>query len=154
MLEFPGSSGSIEVYVFFFFFLLFVLLLLLLLSFDRDVIQPGVLQESILSAALRHLALGDTVSQLAWHQAHQTDELQLLTDVMTELYCKLYAIIRQLQVGMEYVVHGSTNQNDNNLKLTLERVCCRVQIQRTPEPGQPTGVTQLKLTGERPWLSG
>ena len=151
MLQFPGSSVSIDVYVLLL-LLLFLLFVLLLLSFDRDVIQPEVLQESILSAALRHLALGDTVSQLAWHQAHQTDELQLLTDVMTELYCKLYAIIRQLQVGMEYVVHGSKNQNDSNFKLTLERVCCRVQ--RTPEPGQPTGVTQLKLTGERPWLSG
>ena len=81
------------------------------LCVNRDVIQPDVLEESVLSAALRHLCLGDTVSQLTWHQTNQTEEFNLLTDVMSELYRKLYAIIRQLQVIIHQLVTPVCDQD-------------------------------------------
>ena len=64
-------------------------------------IQPEVLEESVLSATIKHLSLGDTVHHLATHYEHGTEEYILLRQVMSETYRRIYSMIRQLQVGYQ-----------------------------------------------------
>ena len=72
-----------------------------LLPSYRDVIRPDVLEEAVLSATLKHLSLMDTVQHIASHEEGRTPEYLLLKDVMGEVYRRLYAIIRQLQVRIQ-----------------------------------------------------
>ena len=64
----------------------------------REILQPEVLEESILSAVIKHLSLTDTVRHLATHEQGHSDEYFLLQEVISETYTKLYAMIRQVQV--------------------------------------------------------
>ena len=60
-----------------------------------------MLEESIISATLKHLSLVDTVRHLVSHEEHNTEEYRLLKEVMSELYRKINALIRQLQVRQD-----------------------------------------------------
>lgn len=53
----------------------------------------------MLSSAIRHLSLGDVVQNLVFHEQNATCEYRLLREVMSELYKRLYAMLRQLQVN-------------------------------------------------------
>jgi len=64
----------------------------------REAIQPEILEESILSAVIKHFDLTDTVRNITQHEEHQTEEFLLLKDIMSETYKHTYAMIRQLQV--------------------------------------------------------
>ena len=61
-----------------------------------------MLEETILSASIKHLSLVDTVQHLPTHEEHNTEEFRLLQDVMGEVYRRVYAMIRQLQVGRRH----------------------------------------------------
>ena len=56
-----------------------------------------MLEETVLSATIKHLALSDTVRHIGSHEEHNTEEYSLLREVMSEVYRRLYAMIRQLQ---------------------------------------------------------
>ena len=62
-------------------------------------IKPDILEEAVLSTTIKHLSLMDTVRNLANHEKRDSDELRVLRDVMGELYRRLSALVRQLQVG-------------------------------------------------------
>ena len=53
----------------------------------------------MLSAALKHLGLDETVRHLAWHEENNSRDFILLKALIAELYHKLDAMIRQLQVA-------------------------------------------------------
>jgi len=74
--------------------------LLMVTVVNSEVIKPDVLEEIILSSAIRHLSLGDVVQNLAFHEQNATCEYRLLIEVMSELYKRLYAMLRQLQVKL------------------------------------------------------
>ena len=69
-------------------------------SLASDVINADVLEETVLSAVIKHLSLLDVVRNLANHEKQNTEEYRLLCDVTSETYRKLYALIRQLQVRL------------------------------------------------------
>lgn len=58
-----------------------------------------MLEESILSAVIKHLSLSDTVRHLTTHEQGHSHEYFLLQEVVSETYRKLHAMIRQLQVS-------------------------------------------------------
>ncbi|XP_013380029.1 probable E3 ubiquitin-protein ligase HECTD4 isoform X2 [Lingula anatina] len=63
----------------------------------RQVLQPEVLEEAILSATVKHLGLENTIHQLVTLQEQQNDEYWLLQDIMSELFKKIDSLARQLQ---------------------------------------------------------
>ncbi len=63
----------------------------------------------MLSATIKHLSLADTVRDLASHEEYQTEEFTLLRDIMSEVYKRLYAMLRQLQVGVLGLVSEKEN---------------------------------------------
>ncbi len=62
-------------------------------------IEPDILEECVLSCVLKHLSLNETVRHLTTHEQSDSAEYNLLREVMSETYRRLYAMIRQLQVS-------------------------------------------------------
>lgn len=66
--------------------------------FCREVIELDVLEEKIISTVIKHLSLSDTVRALPTIDNQQSESFMLLRAVMEEVYRRLDALIRQLQV--------------------------------------------------------
>ena len=96
----------------------------------RDVIKADVLEETVLSAVIKHLSLADVVRDLAKHEREKTEEYHLLCDVMAETYRKLYALIRQLQVRIAIVYVGVRSEYSASCQLLYSKAClvCTLNI--------------------------
>jgi hypothetical protein len=70
------------------------------LSLQREVIQPDVLEERVVSTVIKHLSLSYIVQQLPTTEHQMSEELSLLQSVLQEVYKRLDALIRQLQVNV------------------------------------------------------
>ena len=71
----------------------------LITLYSREVLQREVLEESVVSATIKHLCLQETVCNLSALEENQSDDYWLLCSVISELFTRLDALIRQLQVG-------------------------------------------------------
>ncbi|XP_066272380.1 LOW QUALITY PROTEIN: probable E3 ubiquitin-protein ligase HECTD4 [Branchiostoma lanceolatum] len=68
----------------------------------RDVLQPDVLEETVVSVVIKHLGLFEILQQLSVsEEGTQTADFQLLCDIMAETFKKLNALERQLQALAE-----------------------------------------------------
>ena len=74
------------------------------MSLQREVIQPDVLEERVVSTVIKHLSLSDIVQQLPTTEHQMSEELSLLQSVLQEVYKRLDALIRQLQVNVSGIV--------------------------------------------------
>lgn len=75
-----------------------------------EVIKPDVLEELVLSATIHHLSLGNVVQNIAFHEQNMTDEFVTLKEIMSEVYKRLYALLRQLQArlfGLELMLFAN-----------------------------------------------
>ncbi|XP_055958013.1 probable E3 ubiquitin-protein ligase HECTD4 [Patella vulgata] len=63
----------------------------------KEVIQPLILEEMIMSAVVKHLSLVEALRSLPDIQKHETDEFWLLSSVVDEVFRRFDALIRQLQ---------------------------------------------------------
>ncbi|ESO97623.1 hypothetical protein LOTGIDRAFT_228255 [Lottia gigantea] len=63
----------------------------------KEIIQPLILEEMIMSAVVKHLSLMDALRSLADIQKHETEEFWLLSSVVDEVFRRCDALIRQLQ---------------------------------------------------------
>ena len=70
------------------------------MSLQREVIQPDVLEERVVSTVIKHLSLSYIVQQLPTTEHQMSEELSLLQSVLQEVYKRLDALIRQLQVNV------------------------------------------------------
>ncbi|XP_035690110.1 probable E3 ubiquitin-protein ligase HECTD4 [Branchiostoma floridae] len=68
----------------------------------REVLQPDVLEETVVSVVIKHLGLFEILQQLSVsEEGTQTADFQLLCDIMAETFKKLNALERQLQALAE-----------------------------------------------------
>ncbi|OPL20649.1 hypothetical protein AM593_07634, partial [Mytilus galloprovincialis] len=67
---------------------------------DSEVIQPDILEESVISTVIKHLSLTEIVHQLPSAENQNPEEFSLLQSVLQEVYKRLDALIRQLQVQL------------------------------------------------------
>ncbi|KAI8513246.1 putative E3 ubiquitin-protein ligase HTD4 [Branchiostoma belcheri] len=68
----------------------------------REVLEPDVLEETVVSVVIKHLGLFEILQQLSVsEEGTQTADFQLLCDIMGEAFKKLNALERQLQALAE-----------------------------------------------------
>lgn len=69
-------------------------------SHPREVIQPEVMEEMVVSCVIKHLNLVDALQSLInfQYQEEHAEEYDLLCKIMGETFKKLNAMERQLQV--------------------------------------------------------
>lgn len=69
-------------------------------AFNREVIQPDVMEEMVVSCVIKHLNLVDALQSLInfQYQEEHAEEYDLLCKIMGETFKKLNAMERQLQV--------------------------------------------------------
>lgn len=67
----------------------------------REVIQPDVMEEMVVSCVIKHLNLVDALQSLInfQYQEEHAEEYDLLCKIMGETFKKLNAMERQLQVS-------------------------------------------------------
>ena len=65
---------------------------------DRNVLQPDLLEEHVMSAVMKHLSLMDTVRHLSAAAQQQNEDYVLLSSVVDEVYRRYDVLLRQLQV--------------------------------------------------------
>ena len=67
----------------------------------REVIQPDVMEEMVVSCVIKHLNLVDALQSLInfQYQEEHAEEYDLLYKIMGETFKKLNAMERQLQVS-------------------------------------------------------
>lgn len=63
-------------------------------------IQPDILEERVISTVIKHLSLTEIVHQLPSAENQNPEEFSLLQSVLQEVYKRLDALIRQLQVQL------------------------------------------------------
>lgn len=70
--------------------------------FDREVIQPDIMEEMVVSCVIKHLNLVDALQSLInfQYQEEHAEEYDLLCKIMGETFKKLNAMERQLQVRL------------------------------------------------------
>ena len=69
----------------------------------REVIQPEVMEEMVVSCVIKHLNLVDALQSLInfQYQEEHAEEYDLLCKIMGETFKKLNAMERQLQVKIK-----------------------------------------------------
>ena len=65
----------------------------------RNVLQPDVLEEHVMSVVMKHLSLMDTVRHLSAVAQQQSEDYILLSSVVDEVYRRFDVLLRQLQVS-------------------------------------------------------
>lgn len=95
--------------------LLFLLNQLGFASNPREVIQPEVMEEMVVSCVIKHLNLVDALQSLInfQYQEEHAEEYDLLCKIMGETFKKLNAMERQLQV-QNYKIKGFFSLFENN----------------------------------------
>ncbi|XP_014675681.1 PREDICTED: LOW QUALITY PROTEIN: probable E3 ubiquitin-protein ligase HECTD4 [Priapulus caudatus] len=78
----------------------------------REVIEPEKIEESIVSAVVKHLGLADTVRHLVAIQQHDSEEYCLLCVVLIDTYRKMDSLLRQLQTIAELEQRWQNEVND------------------------------------------
>ncbi|OWF52164.1 E3 ubiquitin-protein ligase HECTD4 [Mizuhopecten yessoensis] len=63
----------------------------------REILQPDVLEERIVSTVIKHLSLEDTVHHIMSEEQEHSDEFSLLCVVVEEVYRRYNTLMRQLQ---------------------------------------------------------
>lgn len=84
-------------------------------SNPREVIQPEVMEEMVVSCVIKHLNLVDALQSLInfQYQEEHAEEYDLLCKIMGETFKKLNAMERQLQV-QNYKIKGFFSLFENN----------------------------------------
>lgn len=77
----------------------------------RDVINPDFLEERVISAALKHSSLTESLHCLSQNQ-QQTEEFLLLSSVTEEVFKRIDALVRQLQSLAELEQRWHNEVND------------------------------------------
>ena len=65
----------------------------------RNVLQPDVLEEHVMSVVMKHLSLMDTVRHLSSVAQQQNEDYLLLSSIVDEVYRRFDVLLRQLQVS-------------------------------------------------------
>ncbi|XP_063396384.1 probable E3 ubiquitin-protein ligase HECTD4 [Mytilus trossulus] len=84
----------------------------------REVIQPDILEERVISTVIKHLSLTEIVHQLPSAENQNPEEFSLLQSVLQEVYKRLDALIRQLQSLAGQEQHWHTDVLDHKQENT------------------------------------
>ena len=80
----------------------------------KRIIQPNLLEEAIVSAVVKHMALNDTINSYMQDQDPNTPDGCLLSDIMMDVYLRIASLIRKLQSIAE--IEAKWNDEIINLK--------------------------------------